>query len=94
MLLELYQNSWALVVGMLIFLIVWESVWKGLGLWFAAKNRQKSWFVAIFIFNTLGLLPIIYLLWFKHAPHKEGIGIDQARRIVVKKVVKTKPKRK
>jgi hypothetical protein len=49
----------------LIVLAVWEAIWKGFGLWYSAKNQQKEWFVCILIFNTLGLLPIIYLLWFK-----------------------------
>ena len=46
-------------------LAVWESIWKGIGLWYSAQNKQKGWFVCILIFNTLGLLPIVYLLWFK-----------------------------
>ncbi len=49
----------------LVALAAWEMVWKGIGLWYSAQNRQKGWFVCILIFNTLGLLPIIYLLWFK-----------------------------
>ncbi len=43
------------------FLIIWELVWKGLALWRAAKNYHKIWYVCILIFNTVGILPIIYL---------------------------------
>ncbi|MCL2329577.1 MAG: DUF5652 family protein [Bacteroidetes bacterium] len=42
-------------------LIIWELIWKGLALWRAAKNHHKTWFVCILIFNTAGILPIIYL---------------------------------
>ncbi len=44
---------------------IWSIVWKGIALWHASKNEQKSWYVVILILNTLGLLPIIYLIWFK-----------------------------
>ena len=46
----------------LIVIMIWEVIWKGIGLWHSAQNKQKGWFVAILILNTLGLLPIIYLL--------------------------------
>lgn len=41
---------------------IWELIWKGLALWRAARRQQLGWFVALLIFNTLGILPIIYLL--------------------------------
>ena len=40
--------------------IIWTLVWKGLALWRSAELRQKYWFVAILIINTLGVLEIIY----------------------------------
>jgi hypothetical protein len=43
-------------------LAIWEMVWKGFALWKAAKNNHVAWFVCIFIINTAGILPIIYLL--------------------------------
>ncbi len=45
-------------------LIVWEMTWKGLALWRAGRNAQPVWFVCIFIFNTLGILPILYIFVF------------------------------
>ena len=41
--------------------IIWTLVWKGLALWRSAGLRQKYWFMAILIINTLGILEIIYL---------------------------------
>ncbi|HLC52425.1 MAG TPA: DUF5652 family protein [Candidatus Nanoarchaeia archaeon] len=49
----------------IVIIAIWSLVWKGLGLWYAAKSNHKNWFLAILILNTAGLLPIIYLLWFK-----------------------------
>ena len=48
----------------IIPLLIWELIWKGIGLWHAARNSQKWWFVAILILNTIGLLPIVYLVFF------------------------------
>lgn len=53
------------VTLLLIVLVVWSLVWKGIGLWFAARNYQRVWFVAILVLNTAGILEIIYLLFFR-----------------------------
>ena len=47
------------IVG-LIILMVWSIVWKGLALWKAAKNDDKVWYVLMLIFNTSGILEILY----------------------------------
>jgi hypothetical protein len=44
--------------------IVWEAVWKGVALWKAGRNAHMVWFICLFIFNTLGILPIIYIFAF------------------------------
>jgi len=43
--------------------IIWSLVWKGLALWKSAGLRQKYWFIAILIINTLGVLEIIYIFF-------------------------------
>lgn len=50
----------------LVFLIIalWSLFWKSLALWHAAKNRQRLWFIALLIINTVGILEIVYLAWF------------------------------
>ena len=45
-----------------IIIAVWEIIWKLIALWKAGRNSQLAWFVCIGIFNTVGILPIIYLL--------------------------------
>lgn len=49
----------------LIPLIIWTLIWKGIALWKCGRNNQLYWFIAILIINTVGLLPIIYLVWFQ-----------------------------
>ncbi len=54
--------QWAGVSPLLIILvIVWTLVWKGFALWRSAELRQRYWFIAILLINTLGILEIIYL---------------------------------
>jgi hypothetical protein len=56
-LLHLQRFAWIIPL-----LLVWELVWKGLALWQAARNHQSGWFTTILVFNTVGILPILYLL--------------------------------
>ena len=53
------------ILMMLGVFIIWEAIWKGIGLWKAGRNNQLAWFVCIFIFNTAGILPIVYLAFFQ-----------------------------
>ena len=58
----------AFLVALLPFLavaLVWTIILKGFALWHAARGSQKWWFVALLIVNTLGILEIIYLIWFR-----------------------------
>lgn len=55
----------------LIPLIVWSVIWKAIGLWKSGKNNQLVWFIVLFIINTAGILPIIYLLAFQKRDNKQ-----------------------
>ena len=44
-----------------IALIVWSTIWKSWALWVAATRREKKWFIFFCIFNTAGILEIIYI---------------------------------
>ena len=48
----------------ILLAVVWEAVWKGIALWRAGRNAHLAWFICLFIFNTLGILPIIYIFAF------------------------------
>ena len=52
--------SWLL--PLLIFLIIWELLWKIIAMWKAARNNEMAWFICIALINTLGILPIIYII--------------------------------
>lgn len=51
--------------ALILPIMVWTMVWKGLALWRAAKNEQKSWFLILLLVNFLGLPEIAYLLFFQ-----------------------------
>lgn len=95
--IDLYANVYSQPSGWMLFgllaLIAWEVAWKGMALWFSAKNQQKGWFVTLFILNTLGLLPIIYLIWFRPREEKEEspaqeLEITEEPKKFSKKVIK------
>jgi len=47
-----------------LVILVWILIWKGLALWRAAQKKSKWWFIAILVFNTVGILEILYLFVF------------------------------
>ena len=58
-------GSTGMFLPLLLVVVVWTIVLKGFALWHAARNSQKWWFIALLVVNTLGLLEIIYLIWFR-----------------------------
>jgi len=54
-----YPADWFTVL--IIFLILWGGVWKAIALWKSARNSALAWFIIFCIFNTAGILEIIYI---------------------------------
>ena len=46
----------------IIILMVADLILRGLALYKSARKEQKVWFVALLIVNSVGILPLIYLL--------------------------------
>ena len=61
----LLQNLWVLSL-----IITWELVWKAIALWKAAKLNHKIWFVVMLVVNTVGIIPIIYLIFTRKKKRK------------------------
>lgn len=55
----------AALIPTIIIAALWTVVIKGFALWHSARNSQKWWFVALLLINTLGILEVIYLIWFR-----------------------------
>ena len=52
--------DWLLAV--IIVLIIWDAVWKITAMWKSARNNHLIWFICIAVFNTVGVLPLVYIL--------------------------------
>ncbi|HBB02301.1 MAG: hypothetical protein US89_C0015G0035 [Candidatus Peregrinibacteria bacterium GW2011_GWF2_38_29] len=50
---------------LLILLLVWSFIWKGIALWKAGRNNQMPWFIVILLLNTVGILEIVYIGFFQ-----------------------------
>lgn len=49
----------------IVLLAIWDGVWKVIAMWKSARNAQLAWYVCLAIFNTVGILPILYILVFQ-----------------------------
>lgn len=63
--LEQLKETLPWIIPVIIILAVWESIWKMIALWKSARNNHLAWFICIGVFNTIGILPIIYVLMHK-----------------------------
>ena len=50
---------------LIIVIALWTIVLKGFALWYAARAEQRNWFIALLVLNTLGILELVYLIWFR-----------------------------
>lgn len=60
------------LLPLIIILSIWDAVWRFIALWRSARNNHLAWFVCIAIFNTVGILPIIYLLMHRNFKSDES----------------------
>ncbi|MFA4960929.1 MAG: DUF5652 family protein [Candidatus Pacearchaeota archaeon] len=73
-------SSW--FIALVVVIVVWDLIWKGIGMWRAGRNNQLTWFIVILIFNTVGILSLIYLMWFQK---KESLKTKIIKRVLRKK---------
>lgn len=56
----LLKSPWFLPV--LTLFLLWEAAWKIIAMWKAGRNNHLVWFICIALINTIGILPIVYIL--------------------------------
>ncbi len=60
-----FMHSFGIIALPLIAIVlVWSIVIKGIALWKSARNEDKWWFIALLVINSLGLLELVYIIWF------------------------------
>lgn len=69
--------------AMLMIVMIWALVWKGLALWQSGRRNQKIWFAALLIINTLGILEILYIFVFSKIKieTKKSFSSEEAKKI-------------
>ena len=89
----------ASLFALILVIAMRDIVWKAIALWKSGRNNQVVWFVCLFIFNTAGILPILYLLFFQKKEEVIVKVVEKnpepikaiAKRIAPKKVITKKP---
>ena len=65
------------ILAVTIVLFIWSYIWKGVALYRAGRVRDKGWFVALLLVNTLGLLEILYVfVWSKRQSRQPYLSAD------------------
>ncbi len=60
----LLKEVW--IIPVIVVLALFDAVMKVIAMWKSARNNHLAWFVCIAVFNTIGILPIVYLVLEKH----------------------------
>ena len=60
------------ILSVIAVVVVWSVIIKGFALWHAARDGQKWWFIAMLIVNTVGILEVVYLVWFRQTSALEA----------------------
>ncbi len=50
------------IFGLLVPFVILDLILRGFALWKSARNNQNVWFISLLIINSMGILPLIYLL--------------------------------
>ncbi|MEI7777208.1 MAG: DUF5652 family protein [bacterium] len=51
------------ITPVIILVLIWSLVWKGLALWKSAQRQEKWWFIVMLVVNSVGILEIIYIFF-------------------------------
>jgi len=68
------ENKSFLFIFLFFFSVIWVVIWKGFALWKAARLGRKWWFIILLVFNTFGILEIIYYFFLDKDLENKEIG--------------------
>ncbi|MFA6701598.1 MAG: DUF5652 family protein [Dysgonamonadaceae bacterium] len=55
-----------LIKTIIIIVLVFDVIMKLIAMWKSAQNNHLIWFICLAIFNTVGILPIVYLIMYRN----------------------------
>tara|TARA_B100000745_G_scaffold53689_1_gene31878 strand:- start:7048 stop:7275 length:228 start_codon:yes stop_codon:yes gene_type:complete len=61
----------------LVLISLWVLPWKGWALWLSAHRREKWWFIALLVLNTLAILEIIYIFLIAKRQSSKETPVDE-----------------
>jgi len=70
---------------LLAIILIWTAIWKLLALWKSARNTHSIWFVVLALFNTVGILPILYIYVFSKMGNKKPVKKKTKKKVKKKK---------
>ncbi len=62
--LTTFMEQFGISIWLLIIILIWSTVWKLLAFWKSARKGSVIWFIILAVFNTVGILPILYIFVF------------------------------
>jgi len=71
-------SIWMILIMLLV--MVWDLVWKLLAMWKAARKGSAIWFAALLLFNTAGILPILYIYVFSEMKKQRAVRKSRGKR--------------
>lgn len=63
-----FWHLFPIMALLFIALVLIDLILRAVSLWRAARANQTAWFIALLVFNTMSILPIIYLCFFAENP--------------------------
>lgn len=55
--------EWHPGFGLIIPFVLFDLILRGFALWKSARKNQNVWFIALLLVNSVGILPLIYLVF-------------------------------
>lgn len=76
---EMLGISTTIVMILFAIIGIWSLVWKGFALWKSASKRSIPWFIVLLIFNTVGILEILYIFVFSKIKFKGKTKTEKSK---------------
>jgi len=62
--LSMISEQLGISIWLFLVAITWSAAWKLVALWKSARKGSLVWFIILAVFNTVGILPILYIFVF------------------------------
>jgi hypothetical protein len=49
---------------LIVIILIWDLGWRCFGVWKSTKDNKPLWSIAFVLFQTAGILPILYIFIF------------------------------